>query len=92
MSAAHEIARQGHGRMILAKDAIHPHELRHLCEIHWRAKGVASYHRPTAWFVEFIQGFGFRLTPEPPWAKDAPIDEFLDDIDEFIELDPDEAF
>ena len=39
---------------------------------------MASYHRPAAWFVEHIQGFGFRLTPEPPWAARGTLEDYSD--------------
>lgn len=65
----------------LAKDVITPWHVKFLCEQHWQRRGVANALVPTTWFVEFIQGFGFRLSPEPPWREPVEVDddEELDD-------------
>ena len=72
----------------LAQDVIHPNELKQLCEWHWRRTGVANAHAPTAWFVEFIPGFGYRISPEPPWTTRGT----LEDYSANEELMPDDDF
>lgn len=73
----------------LAKDVVGDAVIKMLCEMHWERKGVANAIRVTCWFVEFIPGFGFRISPEPPppWTRDTleeqdPTDDAFEDDDE----------